>query len=92
MRCPVREPLKVEALQERGLDSRAAGDARICRRILIQPCRALSLDQRPAFGGRDAEAYAKRQMTWARHQMPGFLWAAPEEAEKTALTMRDAPD
>ena len=25
--------------------------------------------------------YAKRQLTWFRHQMPGWTWVAPEEAE-----------
>jgi tRNA dimethylallyltransferase len=52
----------------------------------------MSLDEAASLGKRDTRAYAKRQMTWARHQMPGFLWAPPEDAERVALTMRDAPD
>ena len=28
----------------------------------------------------DTRHYAKRQFTWARHQLTGFKWAAPEEA------------
>jgi tRNA dimethylallyltransferase len=28
----------------------------------------------------DTRHYAKRQFTWARHQLPGFKWVAPEEA------------
>ena len=28
----------------------------------------------------DTRHYAKRQFTWARHQMPDFAWVAPEEA------------
>jgi len=28
----------------------------------------------------DTLHYAKRQFTWARHQLPGFRWVAPEEA------------
>jgi tRNA dimethylallyltransferase len=28
----------------------------------------------------DTRQYAKRQFTWARHQLPGFAWVAPEEA------------
>jgi tRNA dimethylallyltransferase len=28
----------------------------------------------------DTRHYAKRQFTWARHQLAGFRWAAPEEA------------
>ena len=30
---------------------------------------------------RDTRRYAKRQFTWARHQMPEFSWTAPEDAE-----------
>ncbi len=30
---------------------------------------------------RDTRQYAKRQFTWARHQMTDFVWVAPEEAE-----------
>jgi len=29
----------------------------------------------------DTRHYAKRQFTWARHQLSGFKWVAPEEAE-----------
>ena len=29
----------------------------------------------------DTRHYAKRQFTWARHQMPEFAWVAPEAAE-----------
>ena len=29
----------------------------------------------------DTRHYAKRQFTWARHQMPEFVWVAPEAAE-----------
>jgi tRNA dimethylallyltransferase len=28
----------------------------------------------------DTRHYAKRQFTWARHQLSGFTWVAPEEA------------
>jgi tRNA dimethylallyltransferase len=28
----------------------------------------------------DTRHYAKRQFTWARHQLTGFRWVAPEEA------------
>jgi tRNA dimethylallyltransferase len=30
----------------------------------------------------DTRHYAKRQFTWARHQLSGFKWVAPEEAEE----------
>jgi tRNA dimethylallyltransferase len=29
---------------------------------------------------RDTKAYAKRQFTWARHQLPDFAWITPEDA------------
>jgi tRNA dimethylallyltransferase len=35
----------------------------------------------------DTRRYAKRQFTWARHQMPVFLWVAPEAAEAAALAL-----
>jgi tRNA dimethylallyltransferase len=39
----------------------------------------------------DTRRYAKRQFTWARHQMPEFAWVAPEaaiEAGREALSFR----
>jgi tRNA dimethylallyltransferase len=30
----------------------------------------------------DTRHYAKRQFTWARHQLPGFAWLAPDVAEE----------
>jgi tRNA dimethylallyltransferase len=39
-----------------------------------------------AEGGKaDTRRYTKRQATWFRHQMPGWVWLAPAEAEKAAL-------
>lgn len=40
----------------------------------------MSLDAAIARGQADTRAYAKRQVTWFRHQMPGWIWASPEEA------------
>jgi len=40
----------------------------------------MSLDAAAALSVRDTSAYAKRQFTWARHQLPGFEWIAPEAA------------
>ncbi len=40
----------------------------------------LSLDAAAALGVRDTIAYAKRQFTWARHQLPDFEWLTPEAA------------
>jgi tRNA dimethylallyltransferase len=41
----------------------------------------LSPDEARALAVRDTRRYAKRQFTWARHQMPAFAWVAPEDAE-----------
>jgi tRNA dimethylallyltransferase len=49
----------------------------------------MSLDEAAALGVRDTKAYAKRQFTWARHQLPGFQWVAPEEAEAYALEIAE---
>jgi tRNA dimethylallyltransferase len=34
----------------------------------------------------DTRRYTKRQLTWFRHQMPGWTWVAPEAAEEAALS------
>jgi tRNA dimethylallyltransferase len=41
----------------------------------------LTLAEATELAVRDTRRYAKRQFTWARHQMPDFTWVAPEEAE-----------
>jgi len=41
----------------------------------------LSLAEARALAVRDTRRYAKRQFTWARHQMPAFAWTPPEGAE-----------
>jgi tRNA dimethylallyltransferase len=45
----------------------------------------LSLDEAVARGKADTRAYAKRQMTWFRHQMAGWTAAAPEAGLAVAL-------
>jgi tRNA dimethylallyltransferase len=40
----------------------------------------LSLAEAAESAKRETRRYAKRQFTWARHQLPGFKWVAPEEA------------
>ncbi len=40
----------------------------------------MTLAEATAQGVRDTRAYSKRQFTWARHQLPGFDWIAPEAA------------
>jgi tRNA dimethylallyltransferase len=43
----------------------------------------ISLDDAAALGVRDTKAYAKRQFTWARHQLTEFVWTSPEAGEET---------
>lgn len=46
---------------------------------------AISLKEAIRRGQADTRAYAKRQVTWFRHQMTGWQSAAPEAALETAL-------
>ncbi len=39
----------------------------------------------------DTRHYAKRQFTWARRQMTGFRWVAPEEAAEEGARALEAP-
>ncbi len=41
----------------------------------------LSLDEARERSVGDTRRYAKRQFTWARHQMPDFVWVEPTQAE-----------
>jgi tRNA dimethylallyltransferase len=45
----------------------------------------LSLQGAIAKGQADTRAYAKRQFTWFRYQLPDWTWVAPEEAETRML-------
>ena len=40
----------------------------------------LTLEEAARRSKLDTRQYAKRQFTWARHQLSGFKWVAPEEA------------
>ena len=73
---------EVAALAKRGLDPalpvmRAHGAPHLIQHLEGK----LSLEAASALGVRDTLQYAKRQFTWARHQMPDFHWVAPEDAE-----------
>lgn len=46
---------------------------------------AMGLDEAIARGQADTRAYAKRQMTWFRHQMPDWQAVAPEAALEGVL-------
>ncbi len=48
----------------------------------------ISRERPPQGAMMDTRRYAKRQVTWFRNQMPGWIWARPEEgmaAVETAL-------
>lgn len=49
----------------------------------------LSLTDAIARGQADTRAYAKRQVTWFRHQMEGWLAVSPEQALEIALRALD---
>ncbi|MGO4735153.1 tRNA (adenosine(37)-N6)-dimethylallyltransferase MiaA [Bosea sp. 2KB_26] len=51
----------------------------------------LSLDEAIARGQADTRAYAKRQVTWFRHQMAGWSAVAPEAALGFALRELETP-
>ncbi|MGD0564708.1 MAG: tRNA (adenosine(37)-N6)-dimethylallyltransferase MiaA [Roseiarcus sp.] len=73
---------EVAALMRRGLDPalpvmRAHGAPHLMAHLREE----LSLGEAAELAVRDTRRYAKRQFTWARHQMPDFAWVAPEAAE-----------
>ncbi|NJO53750.1 MAG: hypothetical protein HC829_01960, partial [Bacteroidales bacterium] len=45
----------------------------------------ITLDAAALRGKADTRAYAKRQVTWFRHQMPGWRQHVPEAAEAAVL-------
>ena len=72
---------EVAALQERRLDPalpvmRAHGVPHLIGHLEGR----LTLDEAASRSKLDTRHYAKRQFTWARHQLSGFRWVAPEEA------------
>jgi tRNA dimethylallyltransferase len=73
---------EVAALAARRLDpALPAMRAHGVRQLIAHLDGRLSLDQARTLAVRDTRRYAKRQFTWARHQMPEFAWVAPEGAE-----------
>jgi len=51
----------------------------------------LALDEAAQRSKLDTRQYAKRQFTWARHQLSGFKWVAPEEAVEEGARALHAP-
>jgi tRNA dimethylallyltransferase len=79
---------EVRGLGERHLDPalpvmRAHGVPALLKHVRGE----ITLDEAVAIGQADTRRYAKRQFTWFRHQMPGWTWAAPDEAEDAVKAM-----
>lgn len=77
---------EVAALASRCLDPmlpvmRAHG----VRRLLAHLQGRLALEVAAERSKRDICHYAKRQFTWARHQLAGFVWVRPEAAIETGM-------
>nr|WP_041778124.1 tRNA (adenosine(37)-N6)-dimethylallyltransferase MiaA [Beijerinckia indica] len=78
---------EVERLGARGLDPslpvmRAHGVPHLLRALRGE----ISLAEAADRGKLDTRHYAKRQFTFARHQLPDFAWRTPEEAETFFLS------
>ncbi len=77
---------EVEALRARRLDPalpvmRAHGVPHLLRHLEGE----LDLAEAVRLGKSDTRHYAKRQFTFARHQLPNFRWVAPEMAETEVI-------
>ena len=82
---------EVRALAARALDPalpvmRAHGVPHLCAYLRGET----SLDEASLRAKTDTRAYAKRQVTFARHQLPQLVWTTPEAAYATALQMISA--
>ncbi len=73
---------EVAALREHGLDPALPAMRALGVRQLLQYLDGkIDLETAAELAKRDTRAYAKRQFTFARHQLPAFQWAFPDEAE-----------
>ncbi len=82
---------EVAALARRGLDPalpvmRAHG----APHLIAHLNGGLSLEEAARRSVFDTRRYAKRQFTWARHQMPDFTWVAPEQAPEAGARALDS--
>jgi tRNA dimethylallyltransferase len=78
---------EVEKLAARGLDPllpamKAHGVPWLCRHRRGE----LSLTEAAAEAKKNTKRYTKRQLTWFRHQMPGWTWVVPGEAAGQLLS------
>ncbi len=79
--------VEAQALRRRNLDAalplmRAHG----LRHLIAHLNGEIALDEAALLAKRDTWTYARRQFTFARHQLPDFVWADAAEAEALALT------
>jgi tRNA dimethylallyltransferase len=77
---------EVQALRVRKLDPvlpvmRALGVPQLLRHLEGE----IDLETAARLAKRDTRAYAKRQLTFARHQLPDFRWVAAEAAEAVVM-------
>ena len=78
--------IEAEAMRARALDpALPAMRAHGAPHLIAHLHGRLPLSEAAELSKRDTRRYAKRQMTWGRNQMPGFVWSAPEGALKAAL-------
>ncbi len=82
---------EVRALDARGLDPllpamKAHGVPWLRRHFRGE----ISLEDAAAGGKLDTRRYTKRQMTWFRHQMPGWVTVPPAEATQRVLALMSA--
>ncbi len=82
---------EVRALDARGLDPACPGmkahGVPWLRRVLAG---TMTLADAAAEAKRDTRRYTKRQFTWFRHQLAGWSWIAPAEAERAVLAALEA--
>ncbi len=77
---------EVRALGRRGLDpALPAMHAHGVPWLLRHVAGEIGLEEAAREAKADTRRYAKRQFTWFRHQLPGFAWHRPEEAEGAAV-------
>jgi tRNA dimethylallyltransferase len=73
---------EIDALMRRGLDpALAVMRAHGAPHLMAHLRGELSLAEAAELAVGDTRRYAKRQITWARGQMPDFAGVAPEAAE-----------
>jgi tRNA dimethylallyltransferase len=83
---------EVRALERRQLDPllpamKAHGVPWLIRHIGGE----ISLDEAAAGAVMDTRRYAKRQLTWFRNQMPGWIWSTPDAAGDAILKWNNNP-